>query len=168
MQNYPDQAQRQPGRGGIASGGQRAAPLRQCPAQEGAPEERPVESSQGHRGNSAQTRQANLFHAEVRPGVRGRQRRILRTSVPAAGVERCKTAIRATRLPVGAHVRWSAPRPRSASQPGGRLKNPVSGEQSYARDRPVHRRLTGESTPAVTASHLKLVHSRNNLTARHT
>ena len=36
-----DQAQRQPGRGGIASGGQRAAPLRQRPGRLPAPEESP-------------------------------------------------------------------------------------------------------------------------------
>ena len=57
-------------------------------------------------GDSAQVGQVNLFHAEVRLGVRGRRRRILRTSVPAAGVERCQTAGRAARLSVGAHVRW--------------------------------------------------------------
>ena len=103
---FKDQAQRQPGRGGIASGGQRTAPLQQCPGSLPTPKESPSGSAQGHHGDSAQVGQVNLFHAAVRPGVRGRRRRILRTSVPAAGVERCQTAGRAARLSVGAHVRW--------------------------------------------------------------
>ena len=43
-----DQTQRQPGRGGFASGRQRAAPLRQRPGRLPAPEESPPGSAQGH------------------------------------------------------------------------------------------------------------------------
>ena len=78
-----DQGQRQPGGGGAASGGQRAARLRQCPGRLPAPEESPSGSAQGHHGDSAQAGLRHLLHAEARPGVRGRWRRILRESVSA-------------------------------------------------------------------------------------
>ena len=78
-----DQAQRQPGGGGITPGSQRAAPLRQRPGRLPAPEESPPGSAQGHHGDSAQAGPHHLLHAAVRPAVRGCRRRILRESVSA-------------------------------------------------------------------------------------
>ena len=78
-----DQAQRQPGSCGIASGSQRAAPLRQRPGRLPAPKEGPPGSAQGHHGDSAQAGPHHLLHAAVRPAVRGCRRRILRESVSA-------------------------------------------------------------------------------------
>ena len=96
-----DQGQRQPGGGGAASGGQRAAPLRQCPGRLPAPEEGPSGSAQGHHGDSAQAGLRHLLHAEARPGVRGCWRRILRKSVSAAGVARRQASGGPTGLPAG-------------------------------------------------------------------
>ena len=101
-----DQGQRQPGRGGAASGGQRAAPLQQCLGRLPAPEESPSGSAQGHHSHGAQAGQAHLLHAEAWPRVRGRWRRILRKSVSAAGVARGQASGGATGLPAGARVRW--------------------------------------------------------------
>ena len=72
-----DQAQRQSGRGGIASGGQCAASLRQRPGSLPAPEESPVGSSQGHYGHGAQAGPHHLLHAALRAAVRGCRRGIL-------------------------------------------------------------------------------------------
>ena len=69
-----DQAQRQPGRRGIASGGQRAAPLRQRPGRLPAPEESPPGSAQGHHRHRPQAGQAHLHHAAPWPGLRGCRR----------------------------------------------------------------------------------------------
>ena len=99
-----DQGQRQPGRGGAASGGQRAAPLRQRPGRIPAPEESPSGRAKGHHRHGPQAGEAHLFHAEVRPEVRGCWRRILRKSVSAAGVACGKASGDPTGLPVGAHV----------------------------------------------------------------
>ena len=72
-----DQAQRQPGRGGIASGGQCAASLRQRPGSLPAPEESPSGSAQGHYGHGAQVGPHHLLHAALRAAVRGCRRGIL-------------------------------------------------------------------------------------------
>ena len=94
------------GRGGIASGGQRAAPLRQRPGRLPAPKESPPGSAQGHHGDSAQAGLHHLRHAPTRPTVRGRWRRILRTSVSAAGIAHRPASSRPVGLPAGAPVRW--------------------------------------------------------------
>ena len=101
-----DQAQRQSGRGGIASGGQRAAPLRQRPGRVPTPEESADGRAQGHHRHGAEAGQAHLHHAAVRPGVRGCWRRILRKSVSTQSLARCQTAGGPTGLPVGAYTRW--------------------------------------------------------------
>ncbi len=91
---------------GAASGGQRAAPLRQCSGCLPAPQESPSGSAQSHHGDSAQASLRHLLHAAVRPGVRGRWRRILRKSVSAPGVALGQASGGPTRLPAGAQVRW--------------------------------------------------------------
>ena len=106
-QELQDQAQRQSGCSGVASGRPRAAPLRQCPGCLSAPEESSVGRTQGDHRHGAQADQAHLFHAAVRAGLRGRRRRLLRKSVSAAGVARCQASGRPTGLPTGAHVRCS-------------------------------------------------------------
>ena len=94
----------QPGRGNAASGGQRAAPLRQRPGRIPAPEESPSGSAKGHHRHGPQAGEARLFHAEVRPEVRGCWRRILRKPISAAGVARGQASGGPTGLPVGAQV----------------------------------------------------------------
>ena len=66
-----DQAQRQPCRGSPASGGQRAASLRQRPGRLPAPEESAPGRAQSHHRHRAQAGQAHLHHAALWPGVRG-------------------------------------------------------------------------------------------------
>ena len=57
-----------------------------------------------------------------------------------------------TGLPTGTNVRRRGPHHvRTSRRANRRLTTLVSGEQSYARIRPVQRRLTGQSAPAVTA-----------------
>ena len=117
-----------------------------------APEESPPGSAQGHHGHGPQAGQDHLLHAALRPAVRGRWRRILRKSVSAAGLTCCQTPGGQTGLSTGAPVRCSGtPYLRTSRRADCRVATVVSEEQSYARDRPVHRRLTGESPPAVTA-----------------
>ena len=101
-----DQGQRQPGRGNAASGGQRAAPLQQRPGRIPAPEESPSGRAKGHHRHGPQAGEARLFHAEVRPEVRGCWRRILRDPISAAGVARGKASGGPTGLPACAHVPW--------------------------------------------------------------
>ena len=108
-QELKDQAQRQPGRGGIAHGRPRAAPLRQRPGRLPAPEESAPGSAQGHHRHGAQAGQAHLFHAAPRPRIRGCWRRILREPISAPCVACGQAAGVPTRLPTGAHVRCSAP-----------------------------------------------------------
>ena len=72
-----DQGQRQPCGGGAASGGQRAAPLRQCPGRIPAPEESPPGSAQGHHCHGPQAGPDHLLHAALRTPVRGRRRGVL-------------------------------------------------------------------------------------------
>ena len=55
--------------------------------------------------------------------------------------------------------RYPKPSPVSQAREAAMSIPAIIEEQSYARARPVQRRLTGESAPAVTALHLKLVHS---------
>ena len=100
-----DQGQRQPRRGGAASGGQRAAPLRQRPGRLPAPQESPSGSAQGHHGDGAQAGPHHLLHAALRPAVRGRWRRILRETVSAASVACSQAPGGATGLPVDALIR---------------------------------------------------------------
>ena len=100
-----DQAQRQPGGGSIASGRQRAAPLRQRPGRLPAPEEGPAGSASGHYRHGPQAGQAHLHHAAVWPGIRGCWRGILRTSISPAGVARRQASGGPTGLPTGAHIR---------------------------------------------------------------
>ena len=69
-----NQTQRQPGRGGVASGRQCAASLRQRPGRLPAPEESPPGSAQGHHRHGPQAGQAHLHHAALRPGIRGCRR----------------------------------------------------------------------------------------------
>ena len=85
-----DQTQRQPGRGGLASGRQRAAPLRQRPGRLPAPEESPPGSAQGHHRHRPQAGQAHLFHAALRPPVRGCRRGILRETVSQRALRAAK------------------------------------------------------------------------------
>ena len=128
-----DQAQRQPGRGGIASGRQRAAPLRQRPGRLPAPEESPPGSAQGHHRHRPQAGQAHLHHAAIWPGVRGRRRRILRETVSAAGLAHCQTAGGPTGLPTGAHVRRRGPHHAHTSRRANRrVTTLVSGERCPA------------------------------------
>ena len=63
-------------------------------------------SAQGHHGDRAQAGLHHLRHAPTRPTVRGRWRRILRTSVSAAGIACGKAPGRPIGLPAGAPVRW--------------------------------------------------------------
>ena len=72
-----DQGQRQPCGGGAASGGQRAAPLRQCPGRIPAPEESPPGSAQGHHCHGPQAGPDHLLHAALRTPIRGRRRGVL-------------------------------------------------------------------------------------------
>ena len=106
-QELKDQAQRQSGGGGLASGRQRATSLRQRFGGLPAPEEGTTGSAQGHHRHCAQAGPAHLFHAALRPGVRGRWRRILRESVSAASVACGQAAGGPTGLPTGAHIRRS-------------------------------------------------------------
>ena len=101
-----DQGQRQPGSQGAASGGQRAAPLQQCPGRLPAPEEIPSGSAQGDHCHGPQAGSHHLFHAALRPPVRGCRRGILRETVSAAGVACGKAPGGTTGLPAGARVRW--------------------------------------------------------------
>ena len=101
-----DQAQRQPSRGGIASGGQRAAPLRQRPGGVSPPKEGASGSAQGHHRHGPQAGPNHLRHATVRPRVRGCRRRVLRKAVSAAGVARRQASGGQIGLPAGAHTRW--------------------------------------------------------------
>ena len=80
-----DQAQRQPRGGGLASGGQRAAPLRQRPGRLPAPEEGAAGCAQGHHRHCPQAGQAHLHHAALRPGVCGCRSGILREAVSGTG-----------------------------------------------------------------------------------
>ncbi len=59
--------------GGIASGGPRAAPLRQRVGRLPAPEEGPNGCAQGHHRHRPQAGQAHLLHAALRPGICGRR-----------------------------------------------------------------------------------------------
>ena len=93
--------------GGLTSGGQRAAPLRQRPGRLPAPEEGTDGRAQGHHRHGPQAGSHHLFHAALRPRVRGRLGRILRTSISAAGVARGKASGGATGLSAGAHARCS-------------------------------------------------------------
>ena len=97
---------------------------------------------------------ARIIYSMLRygPGIRGRRGRILRTSISAAGVARGKASGGATGLSAGAHARCSGTHNlRTLWRADCRVTTVVSEEQSYARIRPVQRRLTGESAPAVTA-----------------
>ena len=69
-----NQTQRQPGGGGVASGRQCAASLRQRPGRLPAPEESPPGCAQGHHRHGPQAGQAHLHHAALRPGIRGCRR----------------------------------------------------------------------------------------------
>ena len=60
-----------------AAGGQRAAPLRQCPGRIPAPEESPPGSAQGHHCHGPQAGPDHLLHAALRTPVRGRRRGVL-------------------------------------------------------------------------------------------
>ena len=106
-----DQAQRQPGGGGLASGRQRAAPLRQRPGRLPAPEESPSGSAQGHHRHRPQAGQTHLLHAALRPGIRRCRRGILRETVSAEGVACGKAPGGTTGLPTVAHVRCPSFRP---------------------------------------------------------
>ena len=121
-----DQGQQQPGRSGLASGCQRAAPLRQRLGSLPAPEESPPGRAQGHHRHGPQAGQAHLYHASLRPGVRGCRRGILRTTVSAAGVACCKAPGGATGLPTDAHVRC----PTFGPAPRIRGRGPVTVEVS--------------------------------------
>ena len=100
-----DQGQQQPGRGGAATGGQRAASLRQCPGCLPAPEESPSGSAQGHYGHGPQAGQDHLLHAPLRPGIRRCRSPVLRESVPGKGVAGREAKSGATGLPAGAPIR---------------------------------------------------------------
>ena len=91
--------------GGIASGRQRAAPLRQRPGRLPAPEEGPAGSASGHHCHGSQTGPHHLRHAALRPSVRGCRRRVLRKPVSSKGAPRHQTACRPAGLPTGAHIR---------------------------------------------------------------
>ncbi len=92
----------------------------------------------------------HLFHAALRPGVRGRRGRILRTSISPAGVARRQATGGATGLPTGSHARCRGPHHvRTSRRANRRVTTLVSGEQRYGRGRPVQRRLTGQSASAV-------------------
>ena len=126
-----DQAQRQPGCGGIASGGQRAASLRQCPGRLPAPEESPSGRAQSHHRHGPQAGQAHLHHAAQWPGVRGCWREILRTTVSAAGVARGQASGGTTGLPTGTNVRRRGPHHVCTSRRANRrVTTFVSGEVS--------------------------------------
>ena len=99
-----DQAQCQPRGGGIASGGQRAAPLRQRPGRLPAPEEGPTGRAQSHHGHGPQAGQDHLLHAALRPGIRGRRGRILREAVSGPGAARGQAAGSTTGLSAGANL----------------------------------------------------------------
>ena len=99
------------GGGGLASGRQRAAPLRQRPGRLPAPEESPPGSAQGHHRHRPQAGQAHLFHAALRPGIRRCRRGILRETVSAEGVACGKAPGGTTGLPTGVHVRCPSFRP---------------------------------------------------------
>ena len=100
-----DQAQRQPGRHGPASGGQRAAPLRQRPGRLPAPQESPPGSAQGHHRHRPQAGQAHLHHAALWPGVRGCWCGTLREAASGPGAARGKASGGPTGLPAGACTR---------------------------------------------------------------
>ena len=102
-----DQTQLQPGGGCPASGRPWTAPLRQRTGGLPAAEEGADGCAQGHHRHGAQAGQAHLFHAALRPGVRGRWGRVLRNPVSAAGVTRSPTPGGPTWLPTGAYVRCS-------------------------------------------------------------
>ena len=72
-----------------------------------APEEGTDGRAQGHHRHGPQAGSHHLFHAALRPRVRGRRGRILRTSISAAGVARGKASGGATGLSAGAHARCS-------------------------------------------------------------
>ena len=100
-----DQGQRQPGRGGAATGGQRAAPLRQRLGCLPAPEESPSGSAQGHYGHGPQAGPDHLLHAALRPGIRRCRSPVLRESVPGKGVADREAESGAAGLPAGAPIR---------------------------------------------------------------
>ncbi len=105
---------------------------------------RPTGRAQSHHRHGPQAGQAHLHHAAQWPGVRGCRREILRTTVPATGVARGQASGGTTGLPTGANVRRRGPHHVCTSRRANRrVTTFVSGEQSYARARPVQRRLTG-------------------------
>ena len=114
---FKDQTQRQPGRGGIAPGCPRAAPLRQRLGGLPAPEESALGGAQGHNRHGAQAGEAHLLHAALRPRLRRCWRRILRESISTTSVARCKTASIPTGLPTGAYVRCSGRAPQHGDRP---------------------------------------------------
>ena len=104
------------------------------------------DSAQSHHRHGPQAGSHHLFHAALRPGIRGRRGRILRKSVSAAGVARRQTSGSTTGLPTGTNVRRRGTHHVPTSQRANRrVTTRVSGEQHYARVRAVQRRLTGES-----------------------
>ena len=91
-----------------------------------APEEGTYGCAQGHHRHGPQAGQAHLFHAALRPGIRGCRRGILRETVSAAGVAGGKAPGGATGLPTGAHVRC----PTFGPAPRTRGRGPVTVEVS--------------------------------------
>ena len=128
-----DQAQRQPGGGSIASGGQRAAPLRQRPGRLPAPEEGTDGCAQGHYRHGPQAGQAHLHHAALWPGVRGCWCGTLRETVSAAGVARRQASGGPTGLPTRTNVRRRGPHHvRTSRRANRRVTTLVSGERCRA------------------------------------
>ncbi len=103
-----DESQRQPSRGSIALGHHALHRSDSAWGRFSAERRRTCESRRPSppRPASWPASSIPLFHAAVRPGLRGCWRRILREPVSAAGVARGKTAGGPTGLPVSAYARW--------------------------------------------------------------
>ena len=124
--------------------------------------------AQGHHRHGPQAGSQHLFHAALRPGVRGRRGRILRTSISAAGVARRQAPGGATGIPTGTNVRRRGPHHvRTSRRANRRVTTLVSGEQRYGRGRPVQRRLTGQSASAVYTLARRVVRTKTEQTLVH-
>ena len=121
--------------------------------------------AQGHHCHGPQAGSHHLFHAALRPRVRGRWCGILRTSISAAGVARGKESGGATGLSAGAHARCSGTHNlRTLWRADCRVTTVVSGEQSYARVRAVQRRLTGKFAPGCMLMARRVVRTKTERT----
>ena len=90
--------------------GQRPAPLGQCAGSVPAPEEGSAGVPQGHHGHGAQVGPDHLFHAALRPGIRGCRVPVLRGPVPGKSAAVRQAESRAVGLPVGANRKYPRPR----------------------------------------------------------